>query len=324
MVEEPLLAMHDLHVRIGAADVLVGASLRVDPGACVGLVGETGSGKTMTVRAACGLLERIGARRTHGTIHVAGLDLSEAGERGWRDLRGGTISLVPQASMSALDPLMTIGRQLRETVRIHDRQTDSATVVRRLLSDVRLDPDERLLRAYPHELSGGMRQRVMLALALAGDPALIIADEPTTALDVTIKRAIADLLQSLQHERGLGLLVVSHDLGLIESLAETVVVMYGGRTVESGPTQEVLAGTSHPYTQALLGALPQRSRPGTRLHAIAGAPPTPSDALPGCAFAGRCPAAEPACEERRPSLTQVAPGHSIACIRHEPRASRAA
>lgn len=241
MTESSALAIDNLNVHIGGQPVLTDVSLRVAPGEAVGLVGETGSGKTMTVRTATGLLHRLGGRITSGRVRVAGTDLTRGTDRDWRRVQGRTIALVPQSSMSSLDPLMSIGHQLGETVRALGGPTggDRRAAVRGLLEAVQLTPDDRLLRAYPHELSGGMRQRVMIALALAGNPRILVADEPTTALDAAIRREILALLSSLRHSRGLGLLLVSHDLGSISATTDTTVVMYAGRTVEAGPTSEI-------------------------------------------------------------------------------------
>jgi peptide/nickel transport system ATP-binding protein len=317
-MSSPLLQIKDLDVSIGRLEILRGVSLDVEAGAAVGLVGETGSGKTMTVRAACGLLARAGARAVNGSIAVAGEDVTCATERTWRRFRGRTLALVPQSSMSGLDPLMSVGRQLKETVKLlRPDETDADAEVARLLGAVSLEPDRRLLQAYSHELSGGMRQRVMIALALAGDPKLLVADEPTTALDATIQTEIVQLLLELQRERDLGLLVVSHDIGLIEAMTAVTVVMYAGRVVEIGPTQEVLRSPAHPYTKALLEALPERAEPGERLAVIAGQPPAPGEVRTGCAFAPRCPQADAACFEREPALIEIAPGRRVACVLYD-------
>jgi peptide/nickel transport system ATP-binding protein len=315
---EPLLQIDGLSVRIKAFDILSDVSLRVDAGVAVGLVGETGSGKTMTVRAACGLLARSGARIVDGTVKVEGRDLTRGSQREWRSVRGTTLALIPQSSMSGLDPVMTIGGQLRETVRMLKGFSGSQAQaeVKRLLEAVRLGPSPRLLAAYAHELSGGMRQRVMIALALAGDPRLIVADEPTTALDATIQSEIVALLGDLQRERDLGMLVVSHDIGLIEAMTTLIAVMYGGRVVEIGPTSSVLEHPAHPYTRALLAALPERALPGEPLVALAGQPPAPSDSVVGCRFAPRCPDVAEACWADEPRLVSVGPGHEVACVVH--------
>ncbi|GHF59619.1 oligopeptide/dipeptide ABC transporter ATP-binding protein [Amycolatopsis bartoniae] len=318
MTESSALAIDNLNVHIGGQPVLTDVSLRVAPGEAVGLVGETGSGKTMTVRTATGLLHRLGGRITSGRVRVAGTDLTRGTDRDWRRVQGRTIALVPQSSMSSLDPLMSIGHQLGETVRALGGPTggDRRAAVRGLLEAVQLTPDDRLLRAYPHELSGGMRQRVMIALALAGNPRILVADEPTTALDAAIRREILALLSSLRHSRGLGLLLVSHDLGSISATTDTTVVMYAGRTVEAGPTSEIFEQPAHPYTEALLAALPERTPPGTRIPAIGGRPPLPGEVRAGCAFAARCPVAEPACHTIEPPTVSVSTTRTAACLQH--------
>lgn len=311
---DQVLALEDVYVSVGRTEILRGVSLAVEAGGAVGLVGETGSGKTMAVRTATGLLAGIGGRVTAGSVRVAGTDLTRARDREWRRWQGRTVALVPQSSMTSLDPLMSVGDQLRETVRLAGRPADLPAEVDRLVSSVRLETSPGLLRARPHELSGGMRQRVMIALALASDPAVLVADEPTTALDAAIRHQILDLLTELRRDKHLGLLLISHDLSAIARATETTVVMYGGRTIETGPTAEVVSRPRHPYTRALVGALPERVAPGERIPAIGGQPPLPGEISAGCGFAPRCPVAFDACRTTRPPLVEVGPGHRAACL----------
>lgn len=310
----PLLMLDDVCVSVGRTQILEGVSLSVEPGAAVGLVGETGSGKTMTVRTATGLLRGIGGRVTLGSVHVAGVDLTRASDRQWRRWQGHTVALVPQSSMSSLDPLMAIGKQLRETVRLAGKRAGERAEVERLLAAVQLEPTAWLLHAHPHELSGGMRQRVMIALALAGDPALIVADEPTTALDAAVRHEILDLLGTLRREKNLGLLLISHDISAIAAATDVTVVMYGGRTIESGPTSLVVGDPKHPYTRALIGALPERTPPGSRIPAIGGQPPLPGEIVSGCSFVPRCPLAMVECGTTRPPLTPIGADRWVSCL----------
>jgi peptide/nickel transport system ATP-binding protein len=309
-----ILTLDDVHVRIGRADVLRGVAFDVCPGEAVGLVGETGSGKTMAVRAITGLLPTIGARVTQGAIAIDGEDATAATDKAWRRWQGRTLALVPQASMSSLSPLRRVRSQLAETVRRVDRAADVDAEVAALLESVHLSPTRELLRSYPHELSGGMRQRVMIALALAVRPRVLIADEPTTALDVAVRSSILELFGELRRERNLALVLVSHDIGAIASSTDRIVVMYAGRSVETGRTSEVLADPRHPYTAALLAAMPQRSAPGERLPVVAGQPPRPEDATAGCAFAERCPVVMDACRAGIPALVHLAGDRRVACL----------
>lgn len=308
-----LLALEDVHVSVGNAEILTGVSIRVEAGAAVGLVGETGSGKTMTVRTATGLLAGIGGRITAGTVRVGGVDATRANERQWRRWQGHMLALVPQSSMSSLDPLMRIGAQLRETIRLAGKRDRERAEINRLLAAVRLKPTERLLDSYPHELSGGMRQRVMITLALASDPAMIVADEPTTALDAAVRHEILDLLTNLRRDQNLGLLLISHDLAAIAAATDTTVVMYGGRTIETGPTSQIVTSPQHPYTRALIAALPERTQPGSRIPAIVGQPPQPGEITEGCSFAPRCPEAFDRCRTIQPLAIEVSPGRGVAC-----------
>jgi ABC-type dipeptide/oligopeptide/nickel transport system ATPase component len=276
-MSDPILAVDDLHVRVEGTDVLRGVSFEVGRGEAIGLVGETGSGKTMTVRAITGLLPSIGGRVTAGRVTLDGEDVTALSEKGWRRRQGKDLALVPQAGMSSLSPLRRVRGQLAETIRRADRGADVDSEVAALLESVHLPPTEELLRSYPHELSGGMRQRVMIALALAVKPRLLIADEPTTALDVVVRGGILELFGELRRERDLALVIVSHDIGAIASATDKIAVMYAGQSVETGRTREVLANPRHPYTRALLAAMPQRSPAGEPLPVVAVPPPRPGD-----------------------------------------------
>jgi oligopeptide/dipeptide ABC transporter ATP-binding protein len=320
-VTVPVLAVEDLHVRIGAADVLRGVSFDVAPGEAIGLVGETGSGKTMTVRAITGLLRSIGARVTRGAITIEGEDVTAASDKAWRRWQGKTLALVPQASMSSLSPLRRVRSQLAETIRRVDRTSDIDREVSSLLESVHLPSTKELLNSYPHELSGGMRQRVMIALALAVRPSLLVADEPTTALDVAVRSSILELFRELRRDRNLALVMISHDIGAIASSTDKIVVVYAGRSVETGRTADVLADPRHPYTEALLAALPHRTPVGEPLPVVSGQAPRPDDITVGCAFADRCPAVMDACRVQNPAFLPLPGGRRVACLLdHQPEA----
>ena len=314
---DDLLTVADLEVEIAGEPILTDVSLRVSPGEILGIVGESGSGKTITSKVLTGMLGPIGARLAGGTVSFAGRDLTTLDERDWRQIRGHKISLIPQGSQSALDPLMNVRKQMVETVEALSGAEDADARSLELLESVRLDPSERLLRAYPHELSGGMRQRVMIALALAGDAEILIGDEATTALDVTVQSEILKLLGRLRDERGLALILITHDFGVVRGLADSVSVMYAGATVETGSTAEVLSRPRHPYTAALLGAQPRGVHQDERLTSIAGSPPAPSEWPVGCRFAPRCRYSVQVCNEGQPPMRPYASGHDTACARAE-------
>lgn len=304
-----LVDARSVMVSIMGLEVVRELTLQVDAGQAVGLVGESGSGKSVACRALTGTLGLIGGGVTSGRLSVCGQDVTDAAEGQWRKLRGREVALVPQASLSGLDPLMRVGSQLRETIRVHDRACDARERARDLMARVDLDP--LLLKRYPHELSGGQRQRVMIALALAGRPRLLIADEPTTALDVTVQRSILRGLRALCEDEGMGLVLVSHDMGVIEQVCDRVAVMYAGCSVETGLVNDVMTAPRHPYTAELLAARPTLD--GGRLRGIDGMPPSPRAWLPGCRFAPRCALQSPECTADRPQLSPIGDDHRVAC-----------
>jgi oligopeptide/dipeptide ABC transporter ATP-binding protein len=311
------LTLEAVTAAVGGQEVLTDVDLSVQPGECVGVVGETGSGKTLTCRVVLGTLPRIGGSITGGSARFGELDLLALSGREWRATRGRRIALVPQASMSALDPVMTVGRQLTETIDQLRGSERSEPVALELLERVQMPRPAEILRSHPHQLSGGMRQRVMIALAIAGNPELLIADEPTTALDVTVQRDILALLTSLRRETGMSMVFVSHDLGVVQEVADRVVVMYGGTTVEHGDTSTVLQRPSHPYTRALLAARPSAAGARGRLAEIPGVPPSPHDWPQGCRFHPRCGECRPQCVSVRPPSRRVGSGSAVACARAE-------
>lgn len=257
-----LLDVRDINVTIARTKVLTDVSLALDSGEALGIIGETGSGKTMTLRAVAGLVSSVDGRIESGAIHIDGRDMTRESPRSRQRTLGGTVSMVPQASMSSLDPLQRIGSQIREALRLTRRARATDDDVRDALEAVRLTPTEALLRSRSHELSGGVRQRVMIALALASEPRLLLADEPTTALDASVRSSVLNLFTELRLGRRLGLVLVSHDINAIACATDRVVVMDQGRVVETGRTAEVLDNPRHPYTQMLVSALPERTPRG--------------------------------------------------------------
>ncbi len=300
----------------GAHSVVRETSFTLDSGQTLGIVGESGSGKTLTALAIIGLLPD-GATRS-GTIRFEGRDLTSMSEAQMRGLRGDRIAMVFQEPMTALNPLHSVGRQIAEPLILHRGMSTAAArdAAVRLLRRVGVPEPERRARAYPHQLSGGQRQRAMIAMALSCAPRLIIADEPTTALDVTVQAQILDLIAELREQSDMALILVSHDLAVIAQNCERVLVMYGGMTMESGRTEDVLAKPAHPYTKALLQARPRIGAPrGEPLRAIAGAAPSAGEAPRGCPFAGRCPLTLAACGDAPPVEVVLGPGHAARCIR---------
>lgn len=315
-----LLRIRDLQVSFDGHDGTVhavnGVDLEVPEGATVAVVGESGSGKTVTALSVLGLLPSHAD--VGGSITFAGQELVGESERVMRRVRGGEIAMVFQDPMTSLNPVMTVGRQLGECLREHV-STDDATVRARaleLLDQVGMPDPERQATVYPHQLSGGLRQRVMIAMALAGEPRLVIADEPTTALDVTIQAQILDLLRDLIADRGTALLLITHDLGVVAGTCRRASVMYGGRVVEEGAVDTLFAHPRHPYTVGLLGSIPRPELPAKqRLQPIAGRPPQLRHAPTNCSFAPRCPHVQADCRERVPLLERRGNiDHEVACL----------
>lgn len=318
----PMLAMQDVWVEVssrrGRGPVLRGVSLEVRPGEMLGIVGETGSGKSTTALAAMGLLPDA-MRVTGGAILVDGVDVAAAPERVLRELRGGRVAMIFQDPKSHLNPVFTVGDQLVDVIRAHGAASrgDERTQAVRLLTLVNLPDPDGALRAYPHQLSGGMAQRVMIAIALAGNPEVLFADEPTSALDVTVQAQILALLRQLADDRGLAVILVSHNLAAIAQVCDRVAIMYAGKVVETCPVPELLARPGHPYTRGLLAAVP---RVGAAIGDVQGIPGRIGNifAIPQgcCAFADRCPAAMPACRAAEPATVAIAPDHAVACLLH--------
>ncbi|WP_354354757.1 ABC transporter ATP-binding protein [Variovorax boronicumulans] len=301
-----------------------GVSLEVQRGEVVALIGESGSGKSVTMRT---LLRLHPERRTRmgGLVEVAGRDVLAMSQRELADFRGKVASMIFQEPLLALDPVYSVGAQIVESIRRHENNVSQAEAQRRALAlfeRVRIPSPERRLQAYPHEMSGGMRQRAMIALALACKPQLLLADEPTTALDATVQIQILLLLRELQRDLGLSVIFVTHDIGAAVEVADRIAVMYAGRIVEEGTARELIRSPRHPYTIALLksrahGALAR----GTRLETIGGAPPDLSALPPGCSFAERCALASDACRAAQPPVVELAPNHRARCIHTEAAAA---
>ena len=294
-----------------------GVNLAVDRGETLALLGESGSGKSVTLRALLRLNPERKSR-TEGSLRVAGQDVLALRGRALEDFRGKTASMIFQEPSLALDPVYTLGQQIAEAVVKHERVPASVGWARalELFRRVGIPEAERRLKAYPHEMSGGMRQRAMIALALACRPQVLLADEPTTALDATVQIQVLLLLRELQREFGLATIFVTHDIGVAVEVADRIAVMYAGRIVETGPVREIIRNPRHPYTIGLLRArMGHEQMRGSRLEAIPGAPPDLSALPPGCAFAPRCRFAEAACTRVDPAEERLGPDHAVCCIR---------
>lgn len=316
----PLLEVNNLHVRLqthrGPADAVRSVSFALERGETLGLIGESGCGKSITALSLLGLLPE--SAQVKGSIRFDGQDLVGQPDTALCRIRGNRIGMIFQEPMTALNPVHTIGRQVAEPLRVHRglSQADARKQAVALLDRVGIADAGRRFDAYPHQFSGGQRQRVTIAMALACGPDLLIADEPTTALDVTIQQQILDLISDLVQERGMALMLISHDLGVIAQNVSRMLVMYGGSVVESGPTEAVFADMAHPYTRGLFGARPKvGSRRGARLATIAGTVPELVDLPRGCPFAGRCAWTIDACHEVPPPPVPLGRGHEARCIR---------
>ncbi|MBE2997092.1 ABC transporter ATP-binding protein [Nocardiopsis sp. HNM0947] len=323
-MSEPLLDVEDLrttfHTPRGDVHAVDGVSLRLEAGRTLGVVGESGSGKSVLGRTVMGLVSSGPGVTVSGRVSLAGQDVHALAPAERRRLWGPRVAMVFQDPMTSLNPVKRVGRHIDEVLRLHlrlgRREARERTVG--LLRQVGIPEPERRAGQYPHELSGGMRQRVVIAAALACGPDLLIADEPTTALDVTVQRQILDLVASLSRRSGMAVVLISHDLAAVGGRADRVAVMYGGRLVESAPTSRVFGAPRHPYTGALLASAPRLSAaPHSRLPTIEGRPPDPADPPPGCRFAPRCPRAEAVCRGGAPPLLDLAPvgghPHEVAC-----------
>ncbi len=320
---EPLLEVTDLRTFFysdaGVARSVDGVSFSIGRGETVGLVGESGCGKSVTALSIMRLIRPPGRIERGSRIRFEGRDLAELSESEMRKVRGNRIAMIFQEPMTALNPVFTVGDQIAEVARIHQgasRRDANARAIE-MLELVGIPSPQQRAREYPHQLSGGMRQRVVIAMALVCNPEILIADEPTTALDVTIQAQILDLMRDLKRRVGAAIVLITHDLGVVAEVAERVVVMYAGRKVEEAPVGPLFRSPKHPYTQGLLGSMPKlgSSLHGeeTRLAEIPGLVPSLKERIPGCVFASRCPYATDLCREFAPALEAKAPGHVAAC-----------
>ncbi|MFF3427124.1 ABC transporter ATP-binding protein [Streptomyces sp. NPDC002602] len=315
-----LLEVRDLHVefhtRDGIAKAVNGVSYSVDEGETLAVLGESGSGKSVTAQAVMGILDMPPGRIPHGEILFKGKDLLKAKEEERRRIRGAQMAMIFQDALSSLNPVLSVGAQLGEMYEVHrgmSRKDAKARAIE-LMDRVRIPAARQRVGDYPHQFSGGMRQRIMIAMALALEPSLIIADEPTTALDVTVQAQVMDLLAELQRELNMGLILITHDLGVVADVADKIAVMYAGRIVEAAPVHEIYKRPAHPYTRGLLDSIPRLDQKGHELYAIKGLPPNLLAIPPGCAFNPRCPMARPVCRAEVPPLADVAPDRTSACF----------
>ncbi|WP_207023568.1 ABC transporter ATP-binding protein [Phycicoccus sp. DTK01] len=314
-----LLEVDDLfvefHTRDGVATAINGVSFELRQGESLAILGESGSGKSVTAQAIMGILDMPPAVIPQGHIRYCGEDLLTMPEEQRRKTRGPEISMIFQDALSSLNPVFPVGWQIAEMFRVHRgmNKSDALEQAVRLMERVQIPAARDRVKAYPHQFSGGMRQRIMIAMAIALDPAVLIADEPTTALDVTVQAQIMALLEELQEERQMGLILITHDLGVVADVADRIAVMYSGRLVEKAEVLDLYASPGHPYTRGLLESIPRLDQKGQTLAAIGGLPPNLMNIPPGCPFNPRCRMAQDICRTDRPALREVAPGRLSAC-----------
>ncbi|MFE9408377.1 ABC transporter ATP-binding protein [Streptomyces sp. NPDC006704] len=315
-----LLEVRDLQVefrtREGVAKAVNGVTYSVEAGETLAVLGESGSGKSVTAQAVMGILDMPPGRITGGEIVFKGADLLKTKEDERRKIRGSDMAMIFQDALSSLNPVLSVGDQLAEMFIVHrgaSRKDGRARAVE-LMDRVRIPAAKERVGQYPHQFSGGMRQRIMIAMAMALEPSLIIADEPTTALDVTVQAQVMDLLGELRHELNMGLILITHDLGVVADVADKIAVMYAGRIVEHAPVHEIYRAPAHPYTKGLLASIPRLDQKGRELYAIKGLPPNLTHIPPGCAFNPRCPMAQDICRTEVPPLFDVGPGRRSACF----------
>jgi oligopeptide transport system ATP-binding protein len=316
----PLLEVADLHVEFrtqyGVAHAVNGANFRLAPGETLAILGESGCGKSVTAQAIMGILETPPGYVTQGEVRYRGLDLQRLPENQRRKVRANRIAMIFQDALSALNPVYTVGFQLSELFRVHRglSRSDAKRRAIELLDQVNIPAAKARIGDYPHQFSGGMRQRVMIAMALALDPEVLIADEPTTALDVTVQAQIMSLLAELRRERDMGLILITHDMGVVADVADRISVMYAGKVVEEAPVYDIYARPAHPYTKALLESIPRLDHKGQQLNVIKGLPPSLTDIPPGCPFNPRCGYVRDVCrKDPPPPAYAVEPGRTSRC-----------
>ncbi|MGH7565314.1 MAG: ABC transporter ATP-binding protein [Gemmatimonadota bacterium] len=320
---EPLLRVLDLktwfHTDEGTAKAVDGVSFDVRPRETLGIVGESGCGKSVTSLSILRLVPQPPGEIAGGRIVFRGIDLLELPEKEMRKIRGNEIAMIFQEPMTSLNPVYTVGDQIGEVLRLHRDMSKNEARERsiEMLRRVKIPDPEQRVDEYPHQLSGGQRQRVMIAMALACDPALLIADEPTTALDVTVQAQILALLNQLQDEYGMSIILITHDLGVIAETAHRVVVMYAGVVAEVGTAEQVFGGPNHPYTEGLKAAIPKLGEKIERLHTIPGSVPSPYEEIVGCPFQNRCPYVMDRCRREFPALYSLGPGHDARCFLYD-------
>jgi len=318
-IGDVILEVDDLHTycftSYGVVKAVDGVSFSLRQGETLGIVGESGSGKTMTALSLLRLAPRPTARIVKGSIRLGGEELLTKSEREMRAIRGRRISMILQDPQTSLNPVFTIGNQLIEAIKIHHQDGHRSLVRRAIdgLKQVRVAAPERRVADYPHQISGGMKQRVVGAIAISCEPGVLIADEPTTSLDVTIQAQYLRLLREIQEETNLALIFITHDFGIVAKMCDRVMVMYAGRIVETGPVRSIFNRPSHPYTQALLNSVPNMDEDVERLYSISGQPPALWDLPAGCRFAARCPYADDRCRQEYPPSFTVADGHTADC-----------
>ena len=316
---QPLLEVEDLHVefrtRDGVAKVLNGVSYHVSAGETLAVLGESGSGKSVTAQTIMGILDMPPAFITNGTIKFRGEDLLKKSAEDRRQIRGEGIAMIFQDALSALNPVFTVGFQIEEQLKVRRgmSKVDARKRAVELLDQVKIPNAKGRLADYPHQFSGGMRQRAMIAMSLALDPELLIADEPTTALDVTVQAQIMDLLREIQQERDMGMILITHDLGVVADVADRISVMYAGRIVEHADVYELFRAPGHPYTESLLESLPRVDLRGQELKTIKGLPPSLTNIPPGCPFNPRCPRVFDRCSTEVPVVHQLGMGRTSRC-----------
>jgi peptide/nickel transport system ATP-binding protein len=328
VVSEPILRVNRLHTQFstdkGVIPAVNGIDFSLYKGEIVGLVGESGCGKSVTSLSVLKLIPQPPGKISADKMEFKSEDLIHATERRMRQLRGNDISMIFQDPMSSLNPTFTIGHQISEVIRIHKKASRKEALRQsvEMLSKVGIPRAERTVKDYPHQLSGGMRQRVMIAMAMACQPELLIADEPTTALDVTIQAQILNLMKQLNQEQGTAILLITHDLGVVAEVCERVLVMYAGKVVEEGDVRSILKDPQHPYTQGLIASVPKRKERSQRLYSIPGTVPKPGSLKRGCAFAPRCTLAFDSCWKEEPELYPLGYGRRSRCLLHREEGSQ--